>query len=512
MTTRRRIVHNSLSGGVLFAVNLVIAFLLSPIIVRELGNQDYGIWDIMLSLVGYFSILEFGLSPAIVRYVALASAQGDRERSLNVFNSAILSLVGAGVVSFLVLAALSFRPEAVLNVAPGSTAHLGLLFVLMGGLLLLQFPGTVVVSYLMGYQRHYLLNGTRVVLLVVQNLFIYVALTRWPGPKLLWLGLIFFVGNLIEYGAFAVMVLALGEGLRLDPKRFSWATLRELYVFGLKSFLLMVAGRVRKQTMPLVIAHVLGVGQVVFFAIPGRLTDYALNLTGFLGSPFMPYFSALAGTGDPEAVRRAWFGLTRAMQFLLLWIPLALLALGVPFIHRWMGPSYAVQGRWVVRLLSLALLVEWIGPNSGQLLVSAGRHGRAAAVALVFAVISVAASIPLGRALGLAGIALSVAATSAVTALIFLTLACRALEVPVLEHLTRTVFRFLPALVLSGLAFLFLRMRGAPLTYPDLITHAAVAGTVYLLAAWLFALTAAERRVLEAVVARRLPWIRKSNG
>lgn len=87
MDTKRRILLNSVSGSALYAVNVVAAFFLSPVIVRELGNRNYGIWDILLSLVGYFSVLEFGLSPAIVRYVALASSQEDRERTARVFPS-----------------------------------------------------------------------------------------------------------------------------------------------------------------------------------------------------------------------------------------------------------------------------------------------------------------------------------------------------------------------------------------------------------------------------------------
>ena len=41
---KKSILLNSLSGGAFFCVNMVVAFVMSPIIVRTLGNQAYGAW------------------------------------------------------------------------------------------------------------------------------------------------------------------------------------------------------------------------------------------------------------------------------------------------------------------------------------------------------------------------------------------------------------------------------------------------------------------------------------
>ncbi len=503
MDTKRRILLNSVSGTALYAVNVVVAFFLSPVIVRELGNQNYGIWDIMLSLVGYFSVLEFGLSPAIVRYVALAASRKDRVRTAQVFTSAFYTLIAAGAVSFVIIGALSVRPETVLNLEPGAVSNLAALFLIMGATLFLQLPGAVVVGYLMGYQRHYLVNGSRMVLIAVQSVVMYLALTRWPGPGLLWMAGIYLVAAVVEYCYFGFLVLTLDGGLKPVPSHFSRTVLRELYGFGLKSFLLMVAVRVRKQTMPLVIAHVLGVGRVVFYAIPSRLTEYAQYLAGYLGFPLMPYFSALSGSEDEDATRYAWFGLSRTLQFALLWIPPVVFALGAPFIRRWMGPSYAEEGEGVIRILAVALFLDWVAPNSGQLLVSLGRHGRAAWTALGLAVVNVLLSIPLARAFGVSGVALAVTACAATTSGVFLVMACRAIHISVRLHLTETLFRFTLPLALTVGTLYGLRWIRLPEGYVALAGHAALSGAVYLVSAWFLSLTERERRALVGGLLRR---------
>ena len=36
----------------------------------RLGNVQYGVWDLLTGLFGYFGLLDLGISPAVLRYVA----------------------------------------------------------------------------------------------------------------------------------------------------------------------------------------------------------------------------------------------------------------------------------------------------------------------------------------------------------------------------------------------------------------------------------------------------------
>ena len=61
---------NILSNVGVLALKLTITFVMTPVLVRNLGNHDYGIWEITMSLVGYFGFLEVGLRPAVTRFAA----------------------------------------------------------------------------------------------------------------------------------------------------------------------------------------------------------------------------------------------------------------------------------------------------------------------------------------------------------------------------------------------------------------------------------------------------------
>jgi O-antigen/teichoic acid export membrane protein len=228
-------------------------------------------------------------------------------------------------------------------------------------------------SILMGLQQYWVVNGVRAFTAIGTALITFVVLTQTGADSLLSLAAITLVSNSLQYTfltAFAISryphAMSAGFGSR--------KVLREILSFGAGSMLLMAADRIQRQSVPLLIAHFNSLGNVVFFAIPNRLVDYAKNLGLAAGTPLAPVYGHRHAKGDLSAPQKAWFALTHPMQFVVLGSALMVLGLGRPFISLWMGPSFAENGRWVLVFLILSLMIEGISPNSGRYLVGTGRH------------------------------------------------------------------------------------------------------------------------------------------
>ena len=59
-------------------VTNVVGLILTPYIISKLGNDEFGLYTLIGSLVGYISILDFGLANTIVRFVAKYRAEKDQ--------------------------------------------------------------------------------------------------------------------------------------------------------------------------------------------------------------------------------------------------------------------------------------------------------------------------------------------------------------------------------------------------------------------------------------------------
>ena len=65
-----------LPGSALRVVNLfvgvVISLFLIPFIVHHLGDRLYGFWSLVGTFVGYYGLLDLGLSSAVSQFVCVA--------------------------------------------------------------------------------------------------------------------------------------------------------------------------------------------------------------------------------------------------------------------------------------------------------------------------------------------------------------------------------------------------------------------------------------------------------
>jgi O-antigen/teichoic acid export membrane protein len=501
--SKRALLLNSLSGVALLVTEIVVAFVMSPIIVRELGNQSYGVWELLVGLVGYLGLLELGTGPALIRYVADAWSREDRAALERIFNTGLFTLAGAGLIGLLVFLVGTMWPEHLLNLRVSEARELVSVLLVFGLNLAVSLPSTALSAYLLGLQAHRFINLLRIILSVTQAFVIYHVLIAGWQPQLIWMGSIMLCGTVLQSLLWAVWIVVVDRKVRIAVSSFSVTMFKELFSYGAKSMILMAAVGILKRLVSFVIAHTAGVGQVVYFAIPNRLVEYAQSLGLALGYPLTPFFADIEGKGDRAATRQVWFQTTRILQIVTLGAPLAAAGFGEPFIRVWMGQEYAERGKWVFYILCAGLFVQGIASNCNRILLSLGRHGRLAMYSAILAPGFFLASLGLGIRWGIEGVAAAVSLFAATVAALEITFACHALGVSLSNHFRATVLRFTIPITATGTILIGLQQVAYPRCYEELLLHALAACTMYLVAVWFAVLDLEERKLLRKVVAER---------
>ena len=88
------------AGAVLSYISMGLGYLVSiiytPIMLRLLGQSEYGLYNLVASVVAYLGILNFGFGSAYMRYYSRYKVQEDREKiaSLNGMFLIIFSFIG----------------------------------------------------------------------------------------------------------------------------------------------------------------------------------------------------------------------------------------------------------------------------------------------------------------------------------------------------------------------------------------------------------------------------------
>lgn len=417
MTSRPSPVRNTLTHWGGFLLHAVIGFILSPVIVHELGDSVYGIWVLLTSMLGYLGLLDLGVRGAVIRYIARYHARKN--------HAAASSIASTAVALFTVLGALAVAGSGVLALAMPQLFHdvpvdyvpEARVALLLGGCSVgLNLVAAVYGGVIGGLQRFDLTNAWAAVSSVIRAALVYFAVTHGYGIVAL-AG----IGLLSTCGYAAV-------NWRLARRLYPEVTIRRglaerkwvgiIFSFGLTSVMIHASQMLINQADSIVIAAFLPVAQVTFFSIGATLVAQAQTIQRGITFMIPPMVSALQAKGTTEGVRRTIIRAARTLSMLLLPVAVTFFIRGSTFIGLWMGPQYSeVSGR----VLDILTLRMWFTAGLSVLstaLFGLNRHRVIVPIIIGEAVANLAMSAALVRPLGVVGVALGTTVPSLLTLLL----------------------------------------------------------------------------------------------
>lgn len=104
LKTSKRIALNSISLYINMIVTMVATLLATRYVLQALGEEEYGIYMLLASIVALFSFLNITMAATIQRFLSYSLGAGDTERVREIFYMSVvthllLSVVVAGVIS-----------------------------------------------------------------------------------------------------------------------------------------------------------------------------------------------------------------------------------------------------------------------------------------------------------------------------------------------------------------------------------------------------------------------------
>lgn len=81
-------------------LNNIVGLLYTPYMLRMLGQNEYGLYSLVASVVAYLTILDLGFANAIVRYTAKFRADGKVKEQYEMFGMFLVLYSFIGIVAF----------------------------------------------------------------------------------------------------------------------------------------------------------------------------------------------------------------------------------------------------------------------------------------------------------------------------------------------------------------------------------------------------------------------------
>jgi len=487
--SKKLLIFNASSGTILYFLSVVVTFLLTPVVVSTLGRFDYGLWEMLVSIVGYMGILDLGIGPALLRNVAASHAQNDTVQLQETFSTALIFFCFVSLVSFFVYVFLFLFPEFIFGPEQHDFSRLRIVIVMFAINTCIVFPTNVYVGTLFGLQQHYCVNITRGVLLILNGISTYILLKIQYADGLLVLASLQFLSNMIQFFVYTRLIKKNNLSILFSFRFFSFHMLRELFLYGVKSSILMISSRLQYATMPFIIAKAASVDSIIFYSIPCRLIDYARGFSLAVGFPLTPHFTSMIGKNNRDALIRAWFESALFLQIITGSMLIFLYFCGDLFLNLWIGNDFLVSGSGVVTALLVGMFFQAFSPNSLQMLLASSQHGKVALLHLLFALFSIPMAYFATHFYGVIGAAFSNSIITSILSVITLIAACSFLNVSFLKYIKKTIVPLLPSLIILGFSLWIINYYFAPSNYIGLIINVFIGCAVYYVSIWYFVLS-----------------------
>ena len=389
-------------------MSVVVALALTPFMIKELGQHQYGTWLLITSVAGFLQLLALGAPVANVRYVAHAAARNDTRElgdTLSLFLGGYLMISATSLVLGVGLVALF---PVFWDVPEPSLSQLALALVVAQWAVehLLNWPR----SALHAYGEFPMLSLANMsVLLTRLGLMLYVLMAC---PTVLAVAAVMLFTTILH------VLIVLGVLRKRHPHVYPLVKLRgldcskigELVQYSLYVFTMNLGLQVASNSDAIVIAGFVGVSSIPFFAVANSMTVYLADLFGSMGNVMMPEATRSYASGDMDAVRDLCLRWSKIAYSLAVFAGATIAVIGADFLGIWIEAAYRERSGVVLTILTLSLVLYLpLRAVALPILLAIGQHRPTMWALLLTSLLNVGLSILLAHPLGIVGVALGTA-------------------------------------------------------------------------------------------------------
>jgi O-antigen/teichoic acid export membrane protein len=448
MNKAKQLFRSSLTRTLYTILSIAISFFMLPFLVHHLGDKWYGLWTIAAGITGYYYLVDFGLSTAIVRYISQYIATEDNDSANQIINTSFIIYLFLGCIILLLSFAMCLIADAFIS----DMADLKLmrLIILLTGLnLAIEFPFKAFAGIIDAYIRYDLITYCHFVMLILST-----AATVYfigSGAGVVALALIGLIGSQISNILFYLISRHLFRGLQFSHSKFRKNRVRELFSYSFWSFLIQVSDQIRFGISPIIIGAVLTAQLVTHYFIGARLVGLFMTLVFRATNILLPVFTRYYAEHNYQEMVAKLFFFTKISVIAAVFGGGLIIMLGESFIDRWMGANY-LDAYPVLVILVIGVICEIIINPSNNVLYAMALHQSIAVVGIIEGLSNLGLSLLLISHYGIIGVALGAAIPQIISRIFVLpAIVCKSLELPVIKY-----YRNMATTILFTIGYLFL--------------------------------------------------------
>ena len=398
---------NQLKAGVVLSylsmiLTNAISIVYTPIMLRMLGQSEYGLYQLANSVVSYLGLLSFGFGSAYIKFYSGYKKDNDEE--------GIAKLNGMFMVCFLCMSVLALIFGGILvgnveNIFSRSLTSQELattrrLMAVMVFNIALMFPNSVFNANITAHEKYLFQRIISLVSSVLNPMLVLILL--FLGFKS--------IGLVIAATVVAVMKLLVDMyycmiklKIKFDFRKLNFKLLREVAVFSIFIFINTITDMLNYSVDKFVLGVVKGTSNIAIYSVGASLNHYYISFSSAISTVFIPKVNRLVAQNESDKTITELFIRIGRVQFIVIGLVMSGFALfGRRFIQLWAGDGYD-NAFYVALFIMLPTTIPIIQNISIEIQRAKNLHKFRSIVYFLIALGNLFISIPLAKIWGEVG-------------------------------------------------------------------------------------------------------------
>lgn len=387
-------------GAILSYVSIIIStivqLLYTPLLIRMLGQSEYGLYSLVSSIIGYLTVLDLGFGNAIIVYTAKYREQKKykEEQKLHGMFFAIFCIIGLiagslGLVLF--FSATSLFGDTMTNI---ELIKMKIMLLILSFNLAITFPFSIFSSIISAYEQFTfqkimsILNTILKPLLMIPLLFL--------GYRSITMCIVITCANIF---VLISNYIYCKKKIKLKIKFQGFDKKLFITIFSYSFFICLgvIVDKINWSLDQFILGAVSGTIAVSVYAVASQLNQLFVNLSTAISSVLLPKMSKMvAKNASPDELTNEMIKVGRMQCFVIFLMVSGLVLFGKEFIMWWAGNNFE-EAYYIALTLIIPLSIPLI-QNLGLSIMQAKNMHKFRAVLLVFiAILNIVVSIPLAK-------------------------------------------------------------------------------------------------------------------
>lgn len=317
-------------------LGIVSGLIYNPWMIRKIGDADYGLYTLAMSLINIFSI-DFGLSMASQRYISKYRAENNQQAVDDIVGLIYkLYIIITAFLAVIFTVLFFFIDGIYVKLTPSELEKFKVLYVMIAIYGVTSFPFITLNGILSSYEKFIPLKTCDLIYKLLTIIMTAIALFVGYGVYIL------VVVNLIA--SILVTTLRIIFIKRCTPVKANFtygdtAKIKEIFSFSIWTSISVITSRLLLSLCPSILGIVSGSFEIAVFGYAVSIEGYIYSFVNAINGFFMPQLSRI--TADEEDSKKS----ERVLQLMISVGKLILMLFGLIFV------GFAVMGKNFICLL-----------------------------------------------------------------------------------------------------------------------------------------------------------------